>query len=97
MVCSIFRFFSIYYFLIKKGIYGELEIKVAYKLYITYLINLFAKFIENTEIEQLLHIYKIINDENLLFGRKIAFSITYDLKVAIFKMASVKYKFSTFF
>ncbi len=38
--------------------------------------------------EDLLNIYKILFDENLVFKKKVSFAITYDLKVVVFKMVS---------
>ena len=71
---------------IKKDIYGKLETKIVYKCYVSYLVNLFSKYITTGESTFLLEIQKILYDENLIFSIPFSFSITHDLKITCFKI-----------
>jgi hypothetical protein len=63
---SIFSIFKI-------AMYGQLENPIIYRLYVTYLTNLFSKYLQSEDVDVLIKIQKILLDENT--KRKMSFLV----------------------
>jgi|LakMenEpi03Aug12_release.lakeMendotaPanAssembly.Ray.scaffolds.fasta_scaffold2825995_1 hypothetical protein len=63
---SIFSIFKI-------AMYGQLENPIIYRLYVTYLTNLFSKYLQSEDVDVLIKIQTILLDENT--KRKMSFLV----------------------
>ena len=63
--------------------------KIVYKCYLIYLMNLFSKYFKTNQINCLFEIQKILFEENLLFTIPFSLSVTYELKMACYKMVII--------
>ena len=77
----------------KTGVYGKLESKIIYKCYISYMVNLFSKYIKTEKTEFLLDIQNILYNHNFILATPYSFSITNELKLICLKGVNIyRYK-----
>ena len=92
-VCMDTTFFIFLFKKKKTGVYGKLESKIIYKCYISYMVNLFSKYIKTEKTEFLLDIQNILYNHNFILATPYSFSITNELKLICLKGVNIyRYK-----